>query len=132
MLKEFWSFINRGNVLDLAVAVILGAAFNAIVSSLVEDIVTPALLNPAMEAAGVDQLSSLTWNGITYGVFLAAVLNFLVVALVLFVLVRAATATRKRLIQEDKEAEAAPPPEDVALLREIRDLLKERPAPPMG
>ena len=69
MLKEFWDFINRGNVMDLAVAVVIGAAFSTIVNSLVEDIVTPALLNPAMQAAGVDQMANLTRWGIAYGSF---------------------------------------------------------------
>lgn len=125
MLKQFWDFINRGNVMDLAVAVIIGAAFSTIVSSFVEDIVTPALLNPAMQAAGVDQLANLAWRGIAYGSFLAAVLNFLVVAFVLFLLVRAVNEARRRLIRGDEHEADVPPPEDVALLREIRDLLKQ-------
>lgn len=121
MFKEFRDFISRGNLLDLAVAVVIGAAFNAIVSSLVADIITPALLNPAMQAARVDQLSNLSYNGITYGNFLAAVLHFLIVAFVMFLLIR----TMNRIMRQKAEKLAAPPAE-VALLTEIRDLLKQR------
>jgi len=124
MLQEFWDFLNRGNAMDLAVGVIIGAAFTAIVNSLVGDLITPLLLNPVMEAAGVDQLASLTWNGAAYGAFLAAVLNFLVVGFVLFLLVRAINEARNRIRGAEAEVEAEPP-EDVALLREIRDLLRE-------
>jgi large conductance mechanosensitive channel len=124
MLKEFREFINRGNVIDLAVAVIIGAAFSAIVASLVADIITPLLLNPVMQAANIDDLANLSINGIKYGVFLAAVLNFLVVAFIMFLLVRAIN----RMTQ--KPAPEPPPPpepsEEEKLLREIRDLLKEQ------
>ena len=88
MFKEFKDFIAKGNVIDLAVAVIMGGAFGAIVTSLIEDLITPVLLNPVMQAAQVDELSKLTLNGIKYGNFLAAVLNFLVIAFVMFMLVR--------------------------------------------
>lgn len=126
MFKEFWDFLNRGNAMDLAIGVIIGAAFTAIVDSLVGDLITPLLLNPVMQAAGVDQLAALTWNGIAYGAFLAAVLNFIIVGFVLFLLVRAINTARTRIIGEEEEEVAAEPPEDVALLQEIRDLLKER------
>ena len=123
MLKEFRKFINRGNVIDLAVAVIIGAAFNEIVTSLIEDIITPALLNPVMSAVGADRLSELGFNGILYGNFLAAVLNFLVIALVIFFLVRAINS-----LQDQKEQ--APEAEEYStqekLLIEIRDLLRDR------
>src|SRR6478672_4437074 len=89
MLREFRDFINRGNVIDLAVAVIIGTAFSAIVTSLIADIITPLLLNPAMRAAHVNDLAQLSINGIKYGSFLAAVLNFIVVAFIIFLLVRA-------------------------------------------
>ena len=124
MWREFREFIARGNVMDLAVAVILGAALAAVVNSLVRDVLTPAVLAPAMEAAGVAQLSELTWNGIAYGSFLASVLAFLVLAFVLFLLVRGYNRFMKRF-----EAPAAEPvarsPEQV-VLEEIRDLLARR------
>jgi|SRR5688500_496117 len=86
MLKEFREFIMKGNVIDLAVAVVIGAAFAAIVSSLVDDIITPLLLAPALKAAGADDISQLSWNAVKYGKFLAAVLKFLVIAFVLFLI----------------------------------------------
>lgn len=121
MVSEFREFISRGNVIDLAVAVVIGAAFNAIVTSLVEDIVTPALLNPAMQAARVEELARLSYNGIKYGNFLAAVLHFLIIAFVMFLLVR----TMNRIIKKREEKTPAPLAE-VALLTEIRDLLKQQ------
>ena len=126
MLKEFREFIARGNVMELAVAVILGAAFNQIVNSLVEDVITPAILNPVMQAAGVDQLANLTWNGVAYGSFLAAIVNFLIVAFVLFLLVRSYNNFMKRF--EKPEAEDKPgKTHSEELLEEIRDLLAKRP-----
>ena len=86
--NDFKEFLMRGNVVDLAVAVVLGAAFNAIVNSFVEDIVTPALLQPALDRANVEDIASLSWNGIKYGSFLAAVVNFVVIGFVLFLVVR--------------------------------------------
>ncbi|MCX6050833.1 MAG: large conductance mechanosensitive channel protein MscL [Chloroflexi bacterium] len=121
MLKEFRDFINKGNVIDLAVAVIIGAAFSAIVTSLVADIITPLLLNPAMRAAHVNDLAQLSSNGIKYGSFLAAVLNFLVVSFVIFLLVRSINHMTKPLVAPP---EPPPPPADVLLLTEIRDLLR--------
>ena len=82
MIKELKDFLFRGNILDLAVAVILGAAFNAIITSLVGDIITPLILNPALKAAGVEKIADLAWNGVAYGSFLSAVLNFLIVGTV--------------------------------------------------
>lgn len=77
-LADFRAFILRGNVVDLAVAVIIGTAFGKIIESLVADIITPAILAPALRTARVDDLAQLTAGGIKYGSFLAAVLNFLV------------------------------------------------------
>ena len=123
MLKEFREFINRGNVVDLAVAVIMGTAFSAITNSLIADIVTPALLTPAISAAGVDKLANLSFNGILYGNFIAAVINFLVIAFTMFMLVKGMNAMQK----EKEEAPAAPEfSTEEKLLMEIRDLLKER------
>ena len=121
MLKEFRDFINKGNVIDLAVAVIMGAAFGAIVSSLIVDIITPLLLNPVMRAAKVNDLAQLSITGIKYGSFLAAVLNFLVVAFIMFLLVRSINHMTK---PSAAPAEPPIPPADVQLLTEIRDLLR--------
>ena len=90
MLKDLKAFLLRGNIVDLAVAVVIGAAFGAIVTSFVNDIITPLILNPAMKAAGVEKIAQLTWNGVAYGSFLSAVINFLVVGTVLFFVVKAA------------------------------------------
>ena len=98
----------RGNVVDLAVAVIIGAAFSKIIDSLVADIITPAILNPAMKAAGVEKLAELSANGIQYGLFLAAVLNFLVIAFCIYVIVQAFEKAKKRLIRQEALAEEAP------------------------
>lgn len=144
MLQEFRSFIARGNVLDLAVAVIIGAAFGKIVSSLTDDIIMPvvgavfggldfssyfvrlgavpdgysgSLTNYAdLKAAGVPLIG--------YGQFITVAVNFLILALIIFMLVRFAS----KMIRKEAEAPAAPaaPPEDVLLLREIRDELRKR------
>jgi len=102
---DFKEFLLRGNVVDLAVAVIIGAAFGAVVTSFIEDIITPLLLSPALEAAGVDDIASLSANGIKYGSFLAAVINFVVIGLVMFVIVRIFERLRRT---EEVEAEPTP------------------------
>ena len=107
-LAGFRDFIMRGNVVDLAVAVVIGAAFGKIVDSLVGDIITPAILNPAMEAAGVDRLADLSAGGIQYGLFIAAVLNFLVIAFCLYVLIQAFEKAKRRMIRQEELAEEAP------------------------
>ncbi|MBK7130109.1 MAG: large conductance mechanosensitive channel protein MscL [Crocinitomicaceae bacterium] len=122
MLKEFKAFILRGNVVDLAVAVIMGAAFGAIVSSMVTDVLTPLILNPVMEKLHVTKLEEIAWNGVLYGKFIATVINFVIIAFVIFIMVKAMNkATRK------KEASPAPkePSNEEKLLTEIRDLLKK-------
>jgi large conductance mechanosensitive channel len=118
-LADFRDFILRGNVIDLAVAVVIGGAFNQIINSLVTDIITPVVLQPALKAAQIDQLSELTAGGIKYGLFLAAVLNFLVIAFVIFLLIRAFEKAKKRLSREEEilEAEAPPAPEVLATER---------------
>ena len=95
MIQEFKAFAFKGNVMDLAVGVIIGAAFGKIVSSLVEDVITPLLLNPALKAAGAEDISKLAWNGITYGNFLSAIINFLCIAVVLFFLIKGANKMKK-------------------------------------
>lgn len=103
---DFRDFVMRGNVIDLAVAVILGGAFNGIVNSLVQDIITPAILSPAIKAAGVDTLSDLTISGIKYGLFLSSVINFLVIAFCLFLVIRSFEAVKRKLIRREEIAEA--------------------------
>lgn len=90
MIKELKDFLLKGNVLDLAVAVVMGVAFNAIITSLVSDIITPLILNPVVKAANVENLSKLSWNGIAYGSFLSAVINFIIVGTTLFFVVKGA------------------------------------------
>lgn len=102
LLADFRDFIMRGNVIDLAVAVILGAAFTQIVNSLVADIITPAILNPALKAAKVNDLSELAVNGIKYGSFLAAILSFVIIAFVLFLIIRSFEAVKRRMIREEE------------------------------
>lgn len=122
MLKDLKAFLFKGNVLDLAVAVILGGAFGAIIKSLVDDIITPLILSPALKAAGVERISELTWNGVAYGSFLSAIINFLIIGTALFFVVKAAEKAVKKQVKE--EALVGPTSEE--LLVEIRDLLKNK------
>jgi large conductance mechanosensitive channel len=126
MLKEFKAFAMRGNVVDLAVGVIIGGAFNKIVSSLIDDVITPLLLKPALEAANLTQLSELTLLGtVKYGVFVSAVINFVIVAFVLFMIIKGMNASKKRDEAKAAQAAPAPLPADIVLLSEIRDLLRK-------
>lgn len=128
MLKDLKEFLLKGNILDLAVAVVMGAAFNAIITSLVKDLITPLILNPALKAAHVEDIAGLSWNGIAYGSFLSAVINFLIVGTTLFFVVRAAekaAALGKKQAEEAAE-EAAKEPTQEELLAEIRDLLAKK------
>lgn len=118
LLASFRAFLMRGNVIDLAVAVIIGGAFSKIISSLVEDIITPALLTPALKAAKVDQLQNLSINGIKYGVFLAAVLNFLVIAFCIFLLIRAFEKAQRRFSRQNAMEKAAAPADPAVVLQE--------------
>lgn len=120
-IKEFKEFAFKGNVIDLAVGVIIGGAFGKIVSSLVEDVITPLLLNPALKAAGAEDIAKLSWNGVTYGNFLSAVISFLCIAFVLFLIIKAANKVNKKV----EEAPAGPSSTD-QLLMEIRDELKKK------
>lgn len=120
-LKDFKAFALKGNVMDLAVAVIIGAAFTAIVSSLVTDIITPAILTPILEKLGLNDISQLKSGAITYGKFLAAVINFIVISFVIFLLVRGIARFQR------KEEVVAPGPSSTdILLTEIRDELRKR------
>jgi large conductance mechanosensitive channel len=123
MLKEFKDFAMRGNVVDLAVAVIIGGAFGKIINSLIEDVITPLLLKPALEAAELENVEQLTiMGGVKYGMFLSAVINFVIIAFVLFLIIKGINATKKK----EAPAPAAPAgPTQEELLAEIRDLLKK-------
>ena len=142
MLKDFKAFIARGNVLDLAVAVIIGGAFGAIVKSLTDDLIMPVVGAmtggidfsshfvrlgpiPASYTGSPDNYAALKAAGVSllgWGQFLTVLLNFLILAFIIFLLVRFAN----RLIAKPESAPAATP-ENVVLLREIRDELKRRP-----
>ncbi|HEX7847111.1 MAG TPA: large conductance mechanosensitive channel protein MscL [Chitinophagaceae bacterium] len=123
MLKEFKEFAMKGNIVDLAVAVIIGGAFGAIISSLVDDVITPLLLTPALKAVGAQDINQLTWGTVKYGNFLSAIIKFIVIAFVLFLLLKG----MNKMMRKKEEAPAAPPPtpEEITLLREIRDSLKK-------
>lgn len=123
MLKEFKAFILRGNVVDLAVGVIIGGAFGSIVNSLVADIITPILLQPALEAAGAADIAAWKPGGLLVGKFIAAVISFIVIAFVLFLIIKLMNSAKRK--EEAKPTAPAPTPEDIKLLTEIRDLLKK-------
>ena len=121
MIKEFRDFILRGNVLQLAVAFVMGVAFAAITTSLVNDIIMPivGILMGGVDFASLSvQVGSATVN---YGLFIQAVVNFLIIAFAMFLLVKASNR-----LQAEKPAPEPVTPEDTVLLREMRDLLKQR------
>lgn len=131
VLKEFREFAVKGNVVDMAVGIIIGAAFGKIVSSLVSDVVTPPL---GYLIGGVDftelaaTLPALREGAeevtVRYGVFLQSLFDFIIVAFAIFLLVK--LINRLRRVEEAKPAEPAPPPRQEVLLEEIRDLLKQK------
>ena len=127
MIQEFKTFVNKGNVMDLAVAVILGGAFGKIVSALVDNVLMPVV---GLAVGGVDFTSlALRLGGtetepvlLKYGSLLQATIDFLIVAFCVFLLVKAVNAAKR----PEPAAAPAPPPADVVLLTEIRDLLAKR------
>ncbi len=131
MISEFKAFALKGNMVDMAVGIIIGGAFGTIVKSLVEDVIMPPV---GMLTGGVD-FSKLGYvvgkdaKGaeilIKYGNFLNAVIAFLIVAFVLFLLVKGMNKAKEKMVQEEKAAPKAPPAQEV-LLTEIRDLLKNK------
>ena len=123
MFSKFKSFIMRGNVLDLAIGVIIGSAFGAIVTSLIDNIITPILLAPALEKAGVATIEEYQINGVMIGKFVSSVISFVVIAFVLFLIVQGMEKVMRK--KEEAPAAPAPPSEEVVLLREIRDALKK-------
>lgn len=126
LVSEFKTFIVRGNVLDLAVGIIVGGAFTAIVTSLVNNILMPII---GVILGGINFASlSITFKGasINYGAFIQAIINFLLIALTVFILVKSINtmARKKEEVKEEKEPEK--PEENIVLLTEIRDLLKKQ------
>lgn len=122
-VNDFKEFLLRGNVVDLAVAVIIGVAFGAIVTSFIEDIFTPLLLNPALQAAGVDDIAALSAGGIKYGVFLAAVLNFVVVGFILFLIVRIFERMKRT---EEVDAEPTPTEKLDATMQMLNETIERK------
>ncbi len=136
-IADFKKFATRGNVIDMAVAVIMGTAFNKIISSLVNDIVMPAIgallgginfsnlkyvISPAIIEDGVEKVAE---AAIKYGVFIQAIVDFMIIAFSMFIVIKiVGFLSRKK--EEEKKEEPAPKPDDVVLLEEIRDLLKEK------
>lgn len=138
MLNEFKNFIARGNVMDMAVGIIIGAAFTAIVTSLVKDLINPII---GVFTGGIDfsamyfNLSDTEYETLTaaqeagaatlnYGMFINALINFLIIAFVVFMLVKGVNRI-KEAAEDPKQVDAPPPPKDIQLLMEIRDLLKK-------
>jgi large conductance mechanosensitive channel len=140
MIKEFQEFISKGNVMDLAVGVIIGGAFGLIVSSLVADIIMPFVgavfggfdfsnyFLPLSSSVTAESLEEAKKQGavFAYGNFLTVLINFLILAWIIFLMVKGVNNLRKKLEKEQPAAPAAPPPADVMLLTEIRDLLAKR------
>ncbi|MET0243582.1 MAG: large conductance mechanosensitive channel protein MscL [Flavitalea sp.] len=122
-LAEFKKFAFKGNVVDLAVGVIIGAAFGKIVTSLIEDVITPLLLKPILERANLTDLDQLTIFGtVKYGNFLSAVIYFIIVALVLFMIIKG----MNKLKAKEEAAPPAGPSSTDKLLIEIRDELRKK------
>lgn len=127
MIKEFKEFISKGNVMDMAVGIIIGSAFTAIVNSLVDSILMP-IIGAICGGFSVDQMS---WKigeaTIGYGAFIQAIIDFLLIAWVLFMIIKALNKAKSAVVKEEEPAPEEPEetPADIALLTEIRDLLKK-------
>jgi large conductance mechanosensitive channel len=133
LLKEFKDFAMKGNVLDLAVGLIIGAEFTKIVNSMVNDIIMPPL-GKAIGGMDFKQLALNLGTGadgkavtVNYGNFIQTCLNFTIIAFAVFLVIKAKNMAEKRLVGETDPKAPPPPPEDILLLREIRDELKKRP-----
>ncbi len=125
-IKEFKDFAIKGNVIELSVAVVIGAAFGGIVSSLVEDVITPLILTPAIKAAGVADIDKLAWGGVKYGKSLAAIIQFVFIAFVLFLVIKGVNKIKERQAAADKLAKDLPEISTTdKLLTEIRDALNQ-------
>ncbi|MCL4147289.1 UNVERIFIED_CONTAM: hypothetical protein GTU68_001422 [Idotea baltica] len=121
MLKEFKEFALKGNVMDLAIGVIIGAAFSGIVKSMVDDIIMPIV---GAITGGVDFSNYFVGLASAYGNFITAAVNFLIIAFVLFMVVRAINSMKRK--EEEKPAPVATKPPEVEVLEEIRDLLAKK------
>ena len=127
-MTEFKEFIAKGNVMNMAVGIIIGGAFTKIVTALVEAILMP-FIGIICGGKSVEDMSVMVGNAsIGYGAFLQAIIDFLLVALVLFMILKAFNKAKSVVVKEEEEAPAEPEPvpADVELLTEIRDLLKEK------
>lgn len=123
MISEFKAFAMKGNVVDLAIGVIIGGAFGKIVSSLIEDVITPLVLKPALSAANLSKIEELTvFGGVKYGMFVSAVINFIIIAFVLFMIIKGINAAKKK---EDLATAIPASLTQEELLTQIRDLLKK-------
>lgn len=123
IISEFKAFAMKGNVVELAIGVIIGGAFGKIISSLIEDVITPLLLKPALSAANLSKIEELTvFGGVKYGLFISAVINFIIIAFVLFMVIKAINASKKK--EEVIPTKPAGPSQE-ELLIQIRDLLKK-------
>ena len=118
-VDDFKKFLTQGDVVGLATAVIIGAAFGKIISSLVEDLITPLILNPVMSAAGAKNLAEWAPNGMKLGVFLASILNFIVVALCIFLLIRSFEAMKTKMARQKALEDAAAPDPAVVLQQQM-------------
>jgi large conductance mechanosensitive channel len=123
LFKQFKDFAIKGNVIELSVAVVIGAAFGGIVNSIVADVITPLILTPATKAAGVADIDKLAWGAVKYGKSLAAIIQFIVIAFVLFLVIQAVNKVKHA---EQAAAENKPTLSTTEqLLTEIRDGLKK-------
>ena len=139
MFKEFREFIARGNVMDMAVGIIMGAAFTGIVTSMVGDLIMPLIGVATSGVDFADKFIALNGEGyanlkaaqdagapvLTYGKFINAVINFVIVSFAIFMLVKGVNKL-KRQSEDPKSKDAPPPPQDIVLLAEIRDILKKK------
>jgi large conductance mechanosensitive channel len=130
VLKEFRDFILRGNVVDLAVAVVLGAAFTALVTGFVASFITPLIALIGGEADFSDLVFTISGTEFTYGEFLNVLISFLTIATVVFFFVVKPVNTLMARLKRGEEPEVEAPPQDVVLLMEIRDLLRDGAQPP--
>ena len=122
ILKEFKEFISKGNVIDMAVGVIIGSAFSKIVSSLVNDVIMP-LIGIIIGGLDFTKLTITVKNSsINYGLFIQNIVDFLIIAVCIFTVIKILNKFKKKKIEDPKPVET---PEDIKLLTEIRDLLKK-------
>jgi len=137
-IADFKKFAMRGNVIDMAVAVVMGTAFNKIISSLVNDVIMPAIgavmggvnfsdlkyvISPAVIENGVETVPE---AALKYGMFIQSVVDFLIIAFSMFIVIKLVALMSRKKEEAEEEAPPPPKPDDVVLLEEIRDLLKEK------